>query len=107
MDLSDAPEKTPGDTTGVRSGDILTSSAVPRPLRYPRPPNGITRIVISLSSAGAQHVHFIALRDRRRMIYEYVVQSGKSYKTGEMGHMAVRALMERDKCGTSNGCASL
>jgi hypothetical protein len=36
MELSDATEKFPGDTTGDRSRDLPTSSAVPKPLRHPR-----------------------------------------------------------------------
>ena len=36
MDLPDASEKIPSDTTGDRSRDFLTSRAAPKPLRYPR-----------------------------------------------------------------------
>ena len=39
-------------------------------------------------------MQFIAARDRRHM--RYVVQSGKSYKTDNMGHRAVRALMGQE-----------
>ena len=35
-----------------------------------------------------------AVRDRRYM--RYIVQSGKSYKTDEMEHRAVRALMGQE-----------
>ena len=39
MVLSVATEKIPSDTTGNRSRDRPTISAVPQPLRYPTPPS--------------------------------------------------------------------
>jgi hypothetical protein len=39
-------EKIPSDTTGDRLRDLPTSSAVPEPLRHPRPPFVIADMLI-------------------------------------------------------------
>jgi hypothetical protein len=79
MDLSDASEKIPIDTTGDRSGDLPTSSAAPQPLRYARPTLTTTarvnREAFISSTEGVTPIlllKVVTVRHRRPMLLFYL-----------------------------------
>ena len=68
-------EKIPSDTTGNRSRDPPTSSAVPLPLRYPRPKKLILRKLIQEGTLNECRIFEFNVLREFKFQYEELYQS--------------------------------